>query len=82
MPKRRNARSRILALLGLPPCLHLSGPPYHLRVWGGGGGVGYSGVLSVVQGKACDIPLPSYGVTGVVLHPWKIHVLRAFRLGT
>src|SRR6187399_1177254 len=65
MPKRPNARSRIPALLGLPPCLHLSGLPCHLRVWGSGG-VGYDGASSVVQGKACDIPLPSSGVAEVV----------------
>ena len=74
MPKWWNARSRSLALLGLPPRHRWPDFPLHLNGWGSEGA--QHGIALLVVRRACVIPLHSCGVAVVVLHP-----LGVFRLG-
>ena len=60
-----NARSGILAPLGLPPHLHLSWSPHRLRERGSEGAE-HGAALLVASRRGCGTPLPSYGVAEVV----------------
>ena len=65
MPKWWNARSGILAPLGLPPHLHLSQYLRHLREWGSGGAE-HGTASPVAPLRGCNIPSPSYGVAKMI----------------